>query len=166
MIYSDIIFSYKADKFRRITEIFDSLRQIDVYLLAGMIGVLNDKKDQEKSEGTDTLNIPRDVLHNPGLKLEFLMSTIYLIKSGQDVNDRDLLRNAFETNDYGGTGFRKLDRVALFHEYALGGIDILYNKIVEASNESTDDPIDILIDYYEELYNKVDADLSLENFEI
>lgn len=166
MIYSDIIFNYKADKFRKVVDLFDSLRQIDVYLLAGMIGVLNDQKDQEKQAGTDSLNIPRDVLHNPGLKLEFLMSTVYLIKSGHNNDDRDLLRNAFETNDFGSVAFRKLDRVELFHQYALGGIDILYTKIVEASAVSSIEPIDILMDFYEELYNKIDSDLVLENFEI
>jgi hypothetical protein len=166
MIYSDITFTYKADKFRKIVEMFESFRQIDVYLLAGMIGVINDVKSQDRQEGTDALNIPRNVLHNPGLKLEFLMSTVYLIKSSHDLEDRDLLRNAFETNDYSDVSFRQLDRVALFHEYALGGIDILYTKIVEQSNESTLEPVDILIDYYEELYNKVESDLSLEEFEI
>lgn len=166
MIYSDITFTYKAEKFRKVVDLFDSFRQVDVYLLAGMIGVLNDTKDKDKQEGNDAINIPRTVLHNPSLKLEFLMSTVYLIKSGQGLDDRDLLRNAFESNDYSDVTFRQLDRVALFHEYALGGIDILYTKIVEASNESSLEPIDILIDYYEELYNKVDEDLSLDNFEV
>jgi hypothetical protein len=166
MIYSDIIFSYKADKFRKVVELFDSLRQIDVYLLAGMIGVLNDQKDQEKQTGVDSINIPRNILNLPSLKLEFLMSTVYLIKSGQNIDDRDLLKNAFETNDFGSVAFGKLERVELFHQYALGGIDILYSKIVEASNESSFEPIDILMDFYEELYNKIDSELVLENFEI
>lgn len=117
-----------ADKLKEIG-LFE--RIIDVFLSGAMVGVLYKRKGCKKSG--KSVSIFTETINLEMIRIKYIASLAYLIENhhmkGDEIKERELLRQAF------GDWFKEPEededkKYKLLEEYALGGIEILYNKII------------------------------------
>jgi len=128
-----------AEKVIQLTAVFDDkgnklfARNLDVYLLAPIVGLLYGKKSDLDS-AAKTTNILFDAMSKETLTLWFNYRLIILLdeKNEPDINKR--IEKAFRDYD---TDKAKRDE-ELYESYVRGGVDILYEKLIQPSSHAED----------------------------
>lgn len=115
-------------------------RFLDVYMAAGVVGIIFNHKgedirsDNERKIFAEQLNVELT-------RIKYLASLAFLVEKINNYEEEELLRVTF------GDWFASQDieeisddknKYKLFHQYAIGGIDILYNAIVGESTNKED----------------------------
>lgn len=151
-----------AEKVRRLTSRFEGSNQllernIDVYLMAPVVGFLYQRKSELNKDGK-----PSNILYNELSKiasdLKFIYRLIMLLDTKHEPDLDERINKAFL---YFGTEKAKEDE-ELFEDYVRGGIDVLYDKLIEGAM-LPEDYMNNLYDFLEEInerynqkINKVD----------
>lgn len=150
------IYGSYGDKARELkdTGLFD--RILDVYLAAGVVGIIFEKKGVKKVEKT-SVKIFAGQLNNELTRIKYLSSIAFLIENsqmkGNEVSEKELLRQTF--GDWFGESDKDNNKkYDLFERYALGGIEILHSKII-SSNKGKES-------YYENFYLFIEEIRKLE----
>ena len=137
-----VIKGSKAEKYIELNTKYGFL-YVDTYMISGVLGFLSGKKDtnenDDKSGIPKTAKIPRTVLNSRSDKIDFLCEVITLNEE-LSINEENAMKIAFE--DVKASDAKKLDRLERFNDYAMGGIDDLYEMIV--NQKKFGDPIDSL----------------------
>ena len=123
-----------AEKVIELTAVFDDkgnklfARNLDVYLLAPIVGLLYGRKSNLDS-ATKTTNILFDAMSKETLTLWFNYRLIMLLddKNEPDIDKR--IEKAFRDYD---TDKAKLDE-ELYESYVRGGVDVLHEKLIQPS---------------------------------
>lgn len=138
---SDIVIKgKKAEKYQELNARFgnkDVFTFIDIYMMSGILGYLSKKKDINEADSNATANIPRTVLNSRSEKIDFLCELITL-EEELDVSEEQAMKLAFE--DAPANSKEKLHRFESFNDYAMGGVDVLYNMLL--NEKKYDDPVD------------------------
>lgn len=151
-----------AEKVNRLTAKFDDKNQLfkrnlDVYIMAPIVGFLYQRKAEANiGDGTQTKIFPEQLIKNRD-DLAFNYRLIMLLdkKNAPQVDER--VDKAFRlfNSDKAGTD------EALYDQYVLGGVDILYEKLMENAS-GPDEYLKNLYDFMEEMderYNQtIDPD--------
>ena len=116
-------------------------RNIDVYMIAPLIGFLYNKKSEIDKENNQTTKIFLEQLTRESRNLEFVYKLIMLHDSSLDINKR--LDKAFR--NYGTQ--KAVEDELLFENYVLGGVDYLYERLIQKSNTHEE--------YFQNLYEFV-----------
>ncbi len=156
-----------ADKVIRLTAKFDDKnsifkRNIDVYMMAPIIGFLYQRKSESNMDGEHrTTKIFPEQLLNCQNELAFNYRLIMLLDKNNEKDIKKRIDKAFrEYNSKNAVEDEKL-----FDSYVLGGVDVLYEKIIDNAS-SMDGYLANIYDFMEELndrYNKtVDNDRVIE----
>lgn len=153
-----------AEKVNKLTAKFDDKNQLfkrnlDVYMMAPIVGFLFQKKaDVNSGDGTQkpTKIFPHQLIENSD-DLAFTYRLIMLLdkKNAESVDERvDKAFRQFNSP-------RAENDEKLFDQYVLGGVDILYEKLIESAT-STEDYLKNLYDFMEDMddrYNQtIDSD--------
>ena len=154
-----------AEKVNKLTAKFDKhnqlfARNIDVYIIAPIIGFLYGRKaDIDKGEGTAKIFV--ETLLREQTNLIFNYRLIMLLDEKHEPDFDERLNKAFR---YYGSEKAKLDE-ELYEQYVRGGVDVLYEKLIE-NVSSTEDYLKNLYDFLEEFderYNQiVSSDIILD----
>lgn len=139
-----VIRGRKAEKYQTLKTIY-GWDLVDIYMMSGVLGFINNKKDVQDSESKAIANLPRTVLNNRSHKIEFLCEVITLIEE-IDVDSDNAIRIAFEDNSIERP--KKLRKQELFDDYAMGGIDILYDMLSNVDFENQVDNIRAIIEKF------------------
>lgn len=131
-----VIKGSKAEKYQELNTKYN-FTFIDTYMLSGVLGFLNNKKDTNDANTNATANIPRTVLNSRSDKIDFLCEII-ILNEELEANEEQAMKLAFEDSTL--TNPKKLTRLETFNDYAMGGIDILYDML--CSIEKYGDPVD------------------------
>ena len=123
---------------------------VDIYMMSGVLGFINERKDIPDTEGSVTANLPRNVLQNRADKIDFLYQIVTLSEE-IDVDAEEAMKLAFEENSIANP--KKLYKKELFEEYAMGGIDILYDMLSDVVFDKQVDNIKDIIDKFYEQSN-------------
>ncbi len=143
----DIVINKNSSLFRNLNDKLH-INYIDSYMMAGVLGYINRYSSEDDEKVDKPINIPRNVLLSRNSKLDYLWSTIYIIKNRSVLNEIELFNKAFETNDVDrDKSFTSLERFKLFHEYAIGGVEILHNELIEKSDAIGNNYVDTIIDF-------------------
>lgn len=142
---SDLVIRRNKEYFKKLNELL-KIDYIDSYMIGGLLGYKYKRTVEmfdEKEDDQNDISIPRSVLNKRMRKLEFLWSLVYLLEHQDKEKDMEYFNKVFESNDDSSssqvTSFMSIDRVRLFHKYALGGVEYLFEKIVDRSiNEYLD----------------------------
>lgn len=110
-------------------------RNVDVYMIAPLVGLLYNRKSlQEISNTKNPTKIFTDQFASRTEELNFILQTIIL-------NDRDALENDARIENT----FKKLYEdnykekfYSKFNEYLLGGVELLYEKIIKGATSFDD----------------------------
>ena len=128
-------------------KIFDS--NVNVYVQAPIVGFLFQKKSPIDNSSEDTAHILRDQILGYKQDLEFNMQLILLLDKEYEPDETKRVDKAFR--NFG----KDENDIELFSSYVRGGIEILYEKLIENASTS-DDYIQNLCDFtnqINELYN-------------
>lgn len=163
----DTEYSFKgthAAKVNKLTAKFDDKNQLfkrnlDVYMMAPIVGFLYQRKaDVNTGDRTQkpTKIFPQQLIEN-GDDLAFTYRLIMLLDK----------KNAPSLDERVDKAFRQFNSAQaendekLYEQYVLGGVDVLYEKLIESAT-STEDYLKNLYDFMEEIddrYNQtIDAD--------
>lgn len=135
-------------KFDRDNQLF--ARNLDVYMAAPIIGFLYGRK-ADLDKGTETTKIFPDILMREQPNLKFNYRLIILLDKENEPNFDERVNKAFRY--YGSE--KVLDDEQLYEQYVRGGVDVLYEKLIETAKNSEDylkNLYDFLEDF-EERYN-------------
>ncbi len=120
-----------AEKVKKLTSKFNDdisslfSRNMDVYILAPIIGFLYQKKSQ-LDQGNETTKIFVDVMIKEQSTLKFIYNLIILLDEKHEKEFEKRCDKAFRNF---GTQQSKKDE-ELFEEYVRGGVEILYEKLL------------------------------------
>lgn len=141
------------------TKLFD--RNVDVYANAPLIGFLYGRTaelDNTKNPETNEVynqNVMGDRVMYSQDELMFNFRLIILLDTKYQPDEEQRINRAFRH-----TGEDPADE-ARFDSYVRGGIDVLYEKLIEDCNDP-DDFIDHLYDFIAEFYERFNADIDPE----
>ena len=149
-----------AEKVNALTAIFDEEskaklfeRNLDVYINAPLIGFLYRRKAVKNTDGeTSSQSIFPEQMINASDQLKYNLRLILLLDTEHEPDEAKRLDKAFRH-------FGQEDDLALFDQYVLGGVDVLYEKLVEGCGEPSD-YIDHLYDFLEEFNDRYNSDIS------
>ncbi len=158
-----------AEKVIKLTAKFDInnqlfSRNLDVYMAAPVIGFLYGRK-ADIDKGTETTKIFPDILMHEQPNLMFNYRLIMLLDKENEPNLEKRMNKAFR---YYGREEAQPDE-QLYDKYVRGGIEILYEKLIETVANS-EDYLKNLYDFleeFEERYNRavnIDSILDLCRF--
>lgn len=134
----------------------------DIYAFAPLVGYLYNRRadlDHTKSEETgDELdyNIMAEQVLSVQEELTLNYCLIMLLDSSYESNEEERLDKAFRY-----IGKRPEDE-ARFDEYVRGGIDVLYEKLIEGKGEP-DDYVKRLYDFLEEIQERFNDDVDVDS---
>lgn len=140
-----------AFKVKRMTSVFDKdnnsifKRNYDVYALAPIVGFLYGKRSPINRENDEKTDIFPDILILNKTELMFNYRLIMLLDAGHSDNFEERMNKAFR--DY-GTEKTKRDEER-YDEYVRGGVDVLYEKIMETAT-TAESYLSNLYDFLEE----------------
>ena len=142
-----------AEKVNKLTAKFDGKNQLfkrnlDVYMMAPIVGFLYQRKaDVNTGDGTQkpTKIFPQQLIDN-GDDLAFTYRLIMLLdkKNSNSLDER--IDKAFRQFN----SAQAEDDEKLYEQYVLGGVDVLYEKLMESAN-GTEDYLKNLYDFYEKI---------------
>ncbi|MBE6063822.1 hypothetical protein [Clostridium cochlearium] len=129
VIYGDL--GQKTKELKE-TGIFD--RNIDIFMIGGVVGILFDRRKKNMVDKNYNTKVFADTLLREKTRIKYLASLAYLIENiDKGNNENELLKNAFSdwfSETYSEGINKENNKYNLFLEYALGGIGILYDKII------------------------------------
>lgn len=102
-------------------------RLIDLYTLAPIIGFKMGRKAQVDSSPFEAKSIFAEQMIGQKEELDFIMQMILMLEYEDTLSEEECIKIAFrgaETEEE----FRKYDE--LFKQYVLGGVEVLYEKLV------------------------------------
>ena len=157
-----------AEKVKQLTGIFDSTsnaqlfkRNVDVYAKAPLIGFLYGRRaelDSTKNPETGevyTQNVMGDRVIYSSDELFFNFALIMLLDTEYEPDEEKRIDKAFRH-----PGADPADE-ARFDEYVRGGINVLYEKLIEDATEP-EDYINNLYDFLEEFEERFNSNLDCE----
>lgn len=151
-----------AEKVIELTATFDENgnklfnRNLDVYLLAPIVGFLYGKKADLDSTGKTT-NILFDAMSKETTTLWFIYRLIILLDKDHTPDFENRVEKAFR--DYNSEKVKSDEE--LYEAYVRGGIEVLYNKLIFNSTKSEDylRNLYMFIEEFEGLYGQKPDDI-------
>lgn len=151
-----------AERVVRLTAKFDQENQLfsrnfDVYTIAPIVGFLYGRK-ANLDKGSETTKIFPDILmrEQPNLKFNYML--IMLLERDNEPNFDERVNKAFRY--YGSEKAQSDER--LFEQYVRGGVDVLYEKLIETASNS-DDYLKNLYDFLEEFDERYNQSISTDS---
>ena len=153
-----------AQKVSALTSIFDEQakakifeRNLDVYMNAPIIGFLYNRKGEKNSDSSIAdQNIFPEQLINNSEQLKYIFRLIILLDSKHDPSPESRLDRAFRK-----LGADEADLI-LFDQYVLGGVDVLYEKII-SSAKSPADYVNNLFAFVDEFNGRFNEEITNED---
>jgi hypothetical protein len=152
-----------ANKVRSLTSEFNKEKNklfstnYDVYALAPIVGFIYGRK-AKCDNGKLTTKIFSDKFIKEKHNLVFIFRLIMLLDKSYEPEAEKRIDNAFRLTDANIV----LENELIFDEYVLGGVEVLYEKLMEnISNE--EDYLNNLYDFIEEFDDRYNKDVSIES---
>jgi hypothetical protein len=123
------------------SEIFP--RVLDVYLMAPIIGFLYLRRAKPENNSEFTKRIHLEQLISETKNLEFNYRLVTLLNRNSVDDNETKINNAFRI--YGDGSEIAKEHEELFDTYVLGGVEVLYERLIEKSTTSDD----IIHNYYD-----------------
>ena len=148
-----------AERVSALTSVFDDAakaklfeRNLDVYMNAPLIGFLFKRKGNKNSDGAVAdQNIFPEQLINNSEQLKYIFRLILILDTQHEPNEEARLDKAFRR-----FGADEAD-LQLFDSYVLGGVEVLYEKLISPGNNYQQNLINFLEEFDERYINPDDG---------
>lgn len=158
----DKAFTFKGTHAKKVNELTNQINKdgskakifksnIEIYILAPIIGFLYGRKSESNNIDEESAKIMPETIINFKEELKFNLRLIILLDEENESNKESRINNAFK---YWGDKELTEHNLRLFNSYVLGGVDILYKKIIEPNNR---DYISNIYDFIEEFYSRYNS---------
>lgn len=150
-----------AEKVSALTSVFDDEakaklfdRNLDVYMNAPLIGFLFKRKGVKNAEGNiaDQSVFPEQLINNSE-QLKYILRLILILDTQHEPDEETRLDKAFRR-----FGVDE-DDLQLFDAYVLGGVEVLYEKLVEGLTDPAE-YINRMYDFIEEFNERFNEGVS------
>ncbi len=149
-----------ANKVSELTSYFDEkskskifARNLDVYINAPIIGFLYQRKAKKNSEGDIAAqNIFAEQMINSSDILKYNLRLIILLDKQYEPDKEKRIDKAFRH-------FGSEEDLELFDSYVLGGVDVLYEKLIEGHGNPME-YINRMYDFMEDFHDKFNSDIT------
>lgn len=136
------------------SKLFD--RNLDVYINAPIIGFLYNRKASRNNDvDVSPQNIFPEQMINASDTLKYILQQILLLDAENEPDEEKRLDLAFRTI---GTE----EDLKLFDQYVLGGVDVLYEKLLDGATDSNE-VLNRLYDFTEEFQDRFNADITTDS---
>ena len=131
-------------------------RNIDVLIIAPIVGYLYGKRAKRDDDGPATDNVKKinfDQMSRESKTINFNYELIMLLHKKDELSIEERLDNAFR---YNSDSEERIKCNKIFEEYVLGGIEVLEEKLLKDAS-SVDDYINNIYNFiceYNDRYNK------------
>lgn len=112
-------------------------RNLDIYMLAPIMGFLNNRKGQKNNEGGEKSTIQAQQLSNVKEDCELVYRLIILL-DGDDIDKDERLNRAFRYDSDVEKKKEFDNAMEIYNEYVLGGIEYMYETFVAGCVEVDD----------------------------
>ena len=133
-------------------------RVLDTFLIAGLIGIINNRTSTIDKTGPERTRIFTETVQRNSQYIDFF-AAIPIILTQNMCHVTDIKRAFFcETNEEENY---MLSRNRLFYEYALGGLELLEEKVLKSNSAASINPLEVfenLEQYLKELEDKFKAE--------
>lgn len=155
-------FGSHAEKVNALTAVFDNAaksklfdRNLDVYINASLVGFLYKRKGQKDSNSSiSPQNIFPEQMINASDKLKYNLRLILLLDVANEPDSEKRLDKAFRH-------FGSEEDLALFDQYVLGGVEVLYEKLVEGPSDPASF-VNRMFDFTEEFHERFNEEITSE----
>lgn len=130
----------------------------DAYRCVAVIGFLYGRKAIKQTSSTDDYSILLSQINNIRDDLEFNYKLIMLIDKEHEPDFEERLQKAF---NYYGTEKAKADE-ELFEQYSLGGIEVLFEKLIKSANKP-EDYLSNLISFIQDFNDRYNSTIDSTN---
>lgn len=156
-------FGSHAEKVNALTAIFDETsksklfdRNLDVYINAPIVGFLYNKKAEKDTKGDiNPQNIFPEQMINASDKLKYNLRLIILLDSENEQDEQKRIERAFRK-------FGQNEDLELFDQYVLGGVDVLYEKLIDGASNPIS-YVERLYDFLEEFNDRFNQEINSED---
>lgn len=124
----------KDDKFDRL---------VDLYAVSAIIGLRTERRREDDIDKTDKRTVQLAQIAHEYDRFKTIMQVILLVDDSRGMSPEEKVRIAFDQNPK--TELRYQDDMKLFNDYARGGLEYLYNKLVTRSTSPDDEFVDAKI---------------------
>ena len=131
-------------------------RNLDVYIMASIVGFLYGRKADLERSGETTKIFPEQLIGEQSV-LQFNYRLIMLLDKSHEPDFEERVNKAFR---HYGSDRAKQDEV-LFEQYVRGGVDILHEKLVRGAR-SEEDYLKNLYEFVEELHERYNHNISTD----
>lgn len=131
-------------------------RNLDVYLAAPIVGFLYGRKEDQQAGIDRVINHTQLIYEKTNLVFNYRLIMLLDEKYEPSIDER--INKAFR---YFGSDKGNGDE-ALYEEYVRGGVDVLYEKLIETAN-SPDDYIKNIYDFLEEFDERYNQAVSTQD---
>lgn len=104
------------------------VKLLDLYAVSAIIGFRKGERLPDDKMGTDKRTIQLDQIANNYTRFYTIMQIILLLDDSRGLTPTERARMAFDTNPKSEKVYS--ENMELFHSYARGGLEYLYNKLV------------------------------------
>lgn len=151
-----------AERVIKLTAKFDKdnqlfARNLDVYMLAPIVGFLYGRKS-DLDKGNETTKVFPDILMREQPNLKFNYRLIMLLDKENENDFEERVNKAFRY--YGSDKSRNDEQ--LYEQYVRGGVDVLYEKLIENANNS-EDYLKNLYDFMEEIEERYNNTITTDS---
>lgn len=133
-------------------------RNLDVYIIAPIIGFLYNRKAKLDTTSVESTKIFPEQLLNERNNMLFTYRLIIILDKDHESNLDERINKAFR---YYGSDKAKIDE-DLYEEYVRGGVEVLEEKLLNAIN-SEDDYLKNLYDFLDEIEDRYNRDISTDS---
>lgn len=153
-----------AEKVNKLTAKFDDKNQLfkrnlDVYMMAPIVGFLYQRKGElNNGDGNQkpTKIFPQQLIENADDLIFNYRLIMLLNKNGGSIDERvDKAFRKFNSEEAS-------DDEKLYEQYVLGGVDVLYEKLIETAT-SSEDYLKNLYDFMEEIDDRYNKSIDTDN---
>lgn len=121
----------KLDKSNKATAgVFE--RNIDVYMIGALVGILYNKKAKKDNSVDDHANILLSAIANELDNLEFISNLVFLCDNSVDRTNDEKVNYTFRSDDL------DKEKEELFNDYVRGGIEFLYEFFTDGAASKED----------------------------
>jgi hypothetical protein len=126
-------------------------RYIDVYMAGATLGVLTDRRSQQDGS-SDRARIYSDAFNTEHVKCNELFKIVILNDTSKNWSDEERVNICFKYRDKMDENavppvsqhevYMMKEALALFNEYVMGGVELLYENFASSATVSIDDTVD------------------------
>lgn len=130
-IYTKFLNAYtrNLDKDANVAGIFATA--VDIYVIAPLIGAAYNRRAEIDRDGDETLNILAEQIVSRQTQLDNVFRLIMLSEKSSELSPDERIERAFKDDENPDKSHQNME---LFHAYMRGGVEWLYEHIVEEAS--------------------------------